>query len=76
MKCREREYLRIIYGAEYSRDEHMKILKNRSLGRKRSLGLREFGLGVASLDLFVKKYPLRKVHECVYIALPYKFQKS
>ena len=54
----------------------MKILKNRSLGRKRSLGLREFGLGVASLDLFAKKEPLRKVHECVFIVLPYEFKKS
>ena len=66
IKCRGREYLRIIYGPEYSIDENMKVLKNRSLGRKRSLALREFALGVESLDRFVKKEPLRKVHECVF----------
>lgn len=66
IKCRGREYIRIIYGPEYSRDENMKVLKNRSLGRKRSLALREFALGVESLDRFVKKEPLRKVHECVF----------
>lgn len=66
IKCRGKEYLRIIYGPEYSLDENMKVLKSRSLGRKRSLALREFALGVESLDRFVKKEPLRKVHECVF----------
>jgi protein phosphatase len=66
IKCRGKEYLRIIYGPEYATDENMKVLKNRSLGRKRSLALREFALGVESLDRFVKKEPLRKVHECVF----------
>ncbi|MEO0554622.1 MAG: polynucleotide kinase-phosphatase [Bacteroidota bacterium] len=66
VKCRGKEYLRIIYGPEYTTDENMKVLKNRSLGRKRSLALREFALGIESLERFVKKEPLRRVHECVF----------
>ena len=66
IKCRGKEYLRIIYGPEYSSSGNMKVLKNRSLGRKRSLALREFSLGVEALERFVKKEPLRKVHECVF----------
>lgn len=66
VKCRGKEYLRIIYGPEYTSEENMKVLKNRSLGRKRSLALREFALGIESLERFVKKEPLRRVHECVF----------
>lgn len=66
VKCRGKEYLRIIYGPEYTTDDNMKVLKNRSLGRKRSLALREFALGIESLERFVKKEPLRRVHECVF----------
>ncbi len=66
VKCRGREYLRIIYGPEYTNERQMTILKSRSLGKKRSLALREFALGVESLERFVNKEPLRKVHECVY----------
>lgn len=44
----------------------MKALKNRNLGHKRSLALREFALGIESLERFVKKEPLRRVHECVF----------
>ena len=66
IKCRGKEYLRIIYGPEYSSPKNMKVLKNRSLGRKRSLALREFSLGVEALERFVKKEPLRKIHECVF----------
>lgn len=41
VKCRGAEYLRIINGTDYLRPEHLFRLKNRSLGRKRSLALRE-----------------------------------
>ena len=37
VKCRGREYLRIIYGPEYTRPEYLNRLKKRGLGRKRSL---------------------------------------
>jgi protein phosphatase len=66
VKCRGREYLRIIYGPEYSAPENMARLRNRGLSGKRSLALREFALGIEGLERFVKKEPLRKVHECVF----------
>ncbi|WP_420629465.1 polynucleotide kinase-phosphatase [Candidatus Leptofilum sp.] len=66
MKCRGREYLRIIYGPEYTLPEHLQKLKNRNVGRKRSLALREFALGIEALERFVKREPLRHVHECVF----------
>ncbi len=66
IKCRGREYLRIIYGPEYTATLNMERLKNRGLSHKRSMALRELALGVESLERFVKKEPLRKVHECVF----------
>lgn len=66
VKCRGREYLRIIYGAEYLTPEHLKRLKVRSLHRKRSLALKEFSLGMASLHRFVNGEPLYRVHECAF----------
>ena len=66
VKCRGREYLRIIYGAEYLEKSHLERLKVRSLGRKRSLAVREFSLGLESLSRFVHKEPLYRVHECVF----------
>lgn len=66
VKCRGKEYLRIIYGPEYTAAENMLRLKNRGLSGKRSLALREFALGVEGLERFVKREELRKVHECVF----------
>jgi polynucleotide kinase-phosphatase len=66
IKCRGREYLRIIYGPEYTREEHLTRLRQRSAGRKRSLAIREFALGIEALERFVQKEPLRRVHECVF----------
>ncbi len=66
VKCRGQEYLRIIYGAEYSLPEHLDRLRQRGLSGKRSLALREFALGVESLDRFVANEPLRRVHECTF----------
>ena len=66
VKCRGREYLRIIYGAEYLAPDHLKRLKVRSLTRKRSLALHEFSLGMESLHRFVKNEPLYRVHECSF----------
>ena len=66
VKCRGPEYLRIIYGSEYLEEENLKRLRKRSVGRKRSLALREFALGVEALERFVRKEPLRRVHECVF----------
>ncbi|MEL6814904.1 MAG: polynucleotide kinase-phosphatase [Cyanobacteria bacterium J06598_3] len=66
VKCRGAEYLRIIYGPEYTLPENLERLRKRGLSRKRSLALREFSLGMESLERFVEKEPLRKVHECVF----------
>jgi protein phosphatase len=66
VKCRGPEYLRIIYGPEYLRLENLERLRNRSVARKRSLALREFALGIEALERFVRKEPLRRVHECVF----------
>jgi protein phosphatase len=66
VKCRGKEYLRIIYGPEYTAPQHMQRLRSRGLSGKRSLALREFALGVEGLERFVRKEPLRKVHECVF----------
>lgn len=66
LKCRGKEYLRIIYGPEYSIDENLERLKARGLTAKRSLALREFALGIEGLERFVRKEPLRRVHECVF----------
>lgn len=66
VKCRGPEYLRIIYGPDYDTDRHLSRLRNRGLGRKRSLAQREFALGVEGLERFVRREPLRRVHECVF----------
>ena len=66
VKCRGREYLRIIYGPEYTLPVHLDRLRSRGLGRKRSLAQREFALGVEALERFVRHEPLRRVHECVF----------
>lgn len=66
VKCRAREYLRIIYGPEYTAPENLERLRSRSLATKRSLALREFALGIEALERFVKREPLRRIHECVF----------
>ncbi len=66
LKCRGREYLRIIYGPEYDLPQHIGRLRNRGLSGKRSLALREFSLGIEGLTRFVNREPLRRVHECVF----------
>ena len=66
VKCRGPEYLRIIYGPEYSTAANLARLRSRGLGRKRSLALGEFALGIEGLERFVRREPLRRVHECVF----------
>jgi len=66
VKCRGREYLRIIYGPDYTLRENLERLRARGLGAKRSLALREFALGIEGLDRFVRREPLRRVHECAF----------
>ena len=66
IKCRGREYLRIIYGPEYTLPQNLERLRSRGLSHKRSLALREFALGVEALERFVRREPLSRVHECVF----------
>jgi protein phosphatase len=66
VKCRGVEYLRIIYGPEYTRPENLERLRARGLAAKRSLALREFSLGIEGLERFVGREPLRRVHECCF----------
>ena len=64
LKCRGREYLRLIYGPEYT--ERIELLRRRNLKGKQALALREFALGVEGLERFVAGQPLHRVHECVF----------
>ena len=66
VKCRGREYLRIIYGPEYLEPANLERLRDRSLGRKRSLAVREFALGIEALDRFVAREHLFRTHQCVF----------
>jgi len=66
VKCRGREYLRIIYGAEYMLEDNLTRLKKRSLAKKRNLALSEFALGMEALERFARNEPLYRVHECVF----------
>ena len=66
VKCRGPEYLRIIYGPEYTLATNLDRLRSRGLGAKRSMAMREFALGVEGLERFTRGEPLRRVHECVF----------
>lgn len=66
LKCRGREYLRIIYGPEYTAADQLPRLRRRGVAGKRSLAMREFALGHEALERFVAREPLRRVHECVF----------
>lgn len=67
LKVRGREYLRIIYGPEYTMQ--LDKLRKRSLGRKRRLAAQEFALGIEGLERFVQHKPLAKVHECAFAVM-------
>ncbi|MEU7018348.1 polynucleotide kinase-phosphatase [Streptomyces sp. NPDC046385] len=69
VKVRGREYLRIVYGPEYTRPENLARLRDRFLGHKRSLALREYALGLEALDRLADEEPLWRVHEAVFAVL-------
>ncbi|MEU9061049.1 polynucleotide kinase-phosphatase [Streptomyces sp. NPDC048430] len=69
IKVRGREYLRIIYGPEYTRPENLERLRSRFLGHKRSLALREYALGLEALDRLADGEPLWRIHEAVFAVL-------
>ena len=66
LKCRGREYLRIIYGPDYLLPGNLERLRQRNVKAKRNLALREFALGLEGLERFVAGQPLRRVHQCVF----------
>ncbi len=69
IKVRGREYLRIIYGPDYTEPDHLDRLRDRNLGHKRSLALREYALGLESLERLARGEPLWRVHEAVFAVL-------
>ncbi|WP_019890133.1 polynucleotide kinase-phosphatase [Streptomyces purpureus] len=69
VKVRGREYLRIVYGPEYTRPENLERLRGRFLSHKRSLALREYALGLEALDRLADGEPLWRVHEAVFAVL-------
>ncbi len=69
LKVRGREYLRIIYGPDYTEPANLDRLRSRGLGHKRSLALREYALGLEALDRVARGEPLWRVHQCVFAVL-------
>jgi protein phosphatase len=66
IKVRGREYLRIIYGPDYTEPANLARLRDRHLGRKRSLALREYALGLEALERAARGDPLWRIHEAVF----------
>jgi protein phosphatase len=69
LKVRGREYLRIIYGPDYTEPANLERLLKRNLGHKRSLAAREYALGLESLERAARGEPLWRVHEAVFAVL-------
>ena len=69
LKVRGREYLRLIYGPDYTEQANLTRLRQRGLSHKRSLALREYALGLEALDRVARGEPLWRVHECVFAVL-------
>ena len=69
LKVRGPEYLRIIYGPDYTEPANLVRLRQRGLGHKRSMALREYALGLEALDRVAAGEPLWRIHECVFAIL-------
>jgi polynucleotide kinase-phosphatase len=69
LKVRGGEYLRIIYGPDYTEPANLDRLRSRNVGHKRSLALREYALGLEALERVARAEPLWRVHECVFAVL-------
>jgi len=69
VKVRGREYLRLIYGPDYTTPANLSRLRSRNLGHKRSMALREYALGLEALRRLTTGAPLWQVHECVFAIL-------
>lgn len=69
VKVRGREYLRIIYGMDYTNEDTMKKLKQRNPSRKMKIALLEFKLGMEGISRFVSLESSNRVHECALATL-------
>ena len=69
LKVRGPEYLRIIYGPDYTEPANLERLRTRGLGHKRSLAAREYALGLEAVERAASGEPLWRVHECVFAIL-------
>lgn len=69
-------YRRIIYGPEYDAPDNLVRLRELGLAGKRNLALREFAVDHESLDGFVAKEPLRRVHERVFAVWALESKRS
>jgi polynucleotide kinase-phosphatase len=69
IKVRGREYLRIIYGPDYTEPQNISRLRERNVAHKRSMALREYALGIEALERFVAGEPLWRVHQAVFAVL-------
>jgi protein phosphatase len=69
IKCRGRDYLRVLYGPTYTEDANLQRLRRRGLAAKRGLASREFALGIEALERWVQREPLYRVHQAVFAVL-------
>ncbi len=69
LKVRGREYLRLIYGPDYTQAANIGRLRERNLGRKRSLAAREYALGLEALERTARGEPLWRIHQAVFAVL-------
>jgi protein phosphatase len=69
IKVRGRDYLRLIYGPDYTEAGRLASLRERNLAHKQSLALREYALGIEALERFTANEPLWRVHQAVFAVL-------
>ena len=69
IKVRGPDYLRLVYGPDYTDPANLARLRHRNLGRKRSQAQREYALGLEALERVARSEPLWRVHECVFAIL-------
>ncbi|MCM3388149.1 polynucleotide kinase-phosphatase [Ureibacillus chungkukjangi] len=65
IKVRGRKYLNIIYGMDYLQPDNLARLKQRNVGKKQKLALKEFSLGVEGIQRLVNGESIERIHECV-----------
>ncbi|RZS91555.1 polynucleotide 3'-phosphatase /polynucleotide 5'-hydroxyl-kinase /polynucleotide 2',3'-cyclic phosphate phosphodiesterase [Motilibacter rhizosphaerae] len=69
LKVRGPDYLRLVYGPSYREPANLTRLRERNVGPKRSLALREHALGLEAVERAAAGEPLWRVHECVAAVL-------